>query len=153
MPINTYVDLAKRNLICFSDSKAKIGRSMKVSKECLVGLTTALKLFIDIDQDTVWRGWKEKAKFIVDELSSIGGLNVKLEDDGVNREGPQAVIYFNDNWEGLDPKQIRLMLESGDPAIYAGTGGYGDEINLAMTNVQEGQEKIIAKKLKDILTK
>ena len=149
----TYVDLAKRNLICFSDSKAKIGRSMKVSKECLVGLTTALKLFIDIDQDTVWRGWKEKAKFIVDELSSIGGLNVKLEDDGVNREGPQAVIYFNDNWEGLGPKQIRLMLESGDPAIYVGTGGYGDEINLAMTNVQEGQEKIIAKKLKDILTK
>ncbi|MBM01843.1 MAG: hypothetical protein CL762_03905 [Chloroflexi bacterium] len=149
----TYIDLAKKNLICFSDSKAKIGRSMKVSKECLVGLTTALKLFIDIDQDGIWRNWEEKAKFIVNELSSVEGLNVKLEDDGVNREGPQAVIYFNDNWEGLSPKQIRLMLESGDPAIYVGTGGYRDEINLAMTNVQDGQEKIIAKKLKEILTK
>ena len=37
------------------------------------------------------------------------------------------------------PNVIWFMLESGDPAIYVGTGGYGDEINLAMTNVQEGQ--------------
>ncbi len=148
-----YLDLAKRNLICFSDSKAKIGRSMKVSKECLVGLVTALRLFLDIDQEGIWAKWKEKAKFIVDELSNIEGLDVKLEDDGVNREGPQAVIYFNDNWRGLSSNQIRSILKSGDPPIYVGEGGYEDEINLAMTNIQDGQEVIIVEKLKDILIK
>jgi len=149
----SYLDLAKRNLICFSDSKAKIGRSMKVSKECLVGLVVALRLFLDIDQQEIWVKWEEKAKFIVDELSHIEGLDVKLEDDRVNREGPQAVIYFNDNWRGLSSKQIRSILQSGDPPIYVGLGGYEDEINLAMTNIQEGQEIIIAEKLKDILIK
>ncbi|MBN32451.1 MAG: hypothetical protein CL906_00835 [Dehalococcoidia bacterium] len=149
----SYIDLAKRNLICFSDTKAKIGRSMKVSKECLVGLVVALKLFLDINQEEIWDGWKEKAKFIVKELSNIEDLDVKLEDDGLNREGPQAVIYFNNNWKGLSPNEIRLLLEKGDPPIYVGTGGYKDEINLAMTNIQDGQEKIIVEKLKDILIK
>ncbi|MEC7880394.1 MAG: hypothetical protein VX590_00150 [Chloroflexota bacterium] len=148
-----YLDLAKKNLICFSDTKAKIGRSMKVSKECLVGLVVALKLFLDLDQEKIWANWREKAKFIVEELSFLEGLDVKLEDDGVNREGPQAVIYFNNKWNGLSPNEIRLLLESGDPPIYVGEGGYGDEINLAMTNIQEGQEIIIVERLRKILIK
>ena len=40
-----YINLARKNLICFDDVKAKIGRPMKVSKECIVGLVTALKIF------------------------------------------------------------------------------------------------------------
>ena len=63
------------------------------------------------------------------------------------------MIYFNNKWNGLSPNEIRLLLESGDPPIYVGEGGYGDEINLAMTNIQEGQEIIIVERLRKILIK
>jgi len=146
-----YIDLARKNLICFSDERARIGRSMKVSKECLIGITTALKLFLDTDQDAVWNEWKRKAGYIVNELLVIDGIDVKLEDGGINREGPQAVIYFTNSWTGLSAKEISSKLSNGDPSIYVGNDGYSDEINLAMTNVQDGEEIIIVKKLREIL--
>ncbi len=44
-----------------------------------------------------------------------------------------------------------LLLLAGDPPIHVGGGGYGDEINQVMINVQDGEEKIIADRLREIL--
>jgi L-seryl-tRNA(Ser) seleniumtransferase len=146
-----YISLAKRNLICFDTNKATIGRSMKVSKECLVGLTTALKIFLDTDQDLIWKMWKKKSELIVKALSHINGLNVVLE-EGVDREGPQAVIYFKDDWLGLRPEEIRKKLIEDTPPIFVGNGGYDQEINIVMVNLQDGEEDIIIERLKVLLT-
>ena len=46
---------------------------------------------------------------------------------------------------------MRAALLAGDPAIHVGAGGYGDEINIVMVNVQSGEERIIADRLEEIL--
>ena len=146
-----YVQLARKNLICFNDTKSKIGRPMKVSKECIVGLLTALKLFLDTDQKAVWAEWKKKAKYVVDELGKIDGIKIALEDESTIREGPQVIFYFTDNWRGISPGKLKKDLENGDPSIFLGDGGYGADMNISMVNVRDGEEKIIADKLKRLL--
>ena len=146
-----YVQLARKNLICFNDTKSKIGRPMKVSKECIVGLLTALKLFLDTDQKAVWAEWKKKAKYVVDELGKIDGIKIALEDESTIREGPQVIFYFSDNWRGISPSKLKKDLENGDPSIFLGDGGYGADMNISMVNVRDGEEKIIADKLKRLL--
>ena len=47
---------------------------------------------------------------------------------------------------------MRDALRAGDPAIHVGTGGYRDEINVVMTNVQPGEERLIADRLEEILS-
>ena len=132
-------------------TRAGIGRSSKASKEDIVGLVTAIQIFTDADHESVWAGWRAGAEHIVERLKGIDGLRIALEDGDPNRQGPQAVIYFESVWDGPNPGEVRAALLAGDPAIHVGEGGYGDEINIVMVNVQSGEERIIADRLEEIL--
>jgi len=132
-------------------TRAGVGRSAEASKEDIVGLVTALQIFTDSDHEAVWAGWRAGAEHILERLKSIDGLRIVLEDGDPNRQGPQAVIYFESDWDGPDPGEVRAALLAGDPAIHVGAGGYGDEINIVMVNVQPGEERIIADRLEEIL--
>ena len=132
-------------------TRAGVGRSAKASKEDIVGLVTALQIFTDSDHEAVRAGWRAGAEHIVKHLKGIEGLAIVLEDGDPNRQGPQAVIYFESDWDGPDSGEVRAALLAGDPAIHVGAGVYGDEINIVMVNVQQGEERIIADRLEEIL--
>ena len=42
-------------------------------------------------------------------------------------------------------------MSQGDPPIFLGMGGLGDEINIVKTNVMDGEEVIIVERLNEIL--
>ena len=115
---------ASRNSLSHGSPRAPVGRPAKVSKEAICGLVTALELFQESDHSKTWSMWRERAQFIVDRLADIQGLDVVLEDGDPNRQGPQAVIYFENDWSGLPADQLRDSLKKGDPPIYVGGGGY-----------------------------
>lgn len=146
------VAAAFQNYLNTRGTRAGVGRSSKASKEDIVGLVTALQIFMDTDHEAVWAGWRAGAQHIVDRLRDIDGLHVVLEDGDPNRQGPQAVIYFERDWGGQGPDAVRDALRAGDPAIHVGAGGYRDEINVVMTNVQPGEERLIADRLEEILS-
>ena len=146
------VAAASQNYLNTRGTRAGVGRSSKASKEDIVGLVTALQVFMDTDHAAVWAGWRAGAEHIVDRLQGITGLRVVLEDGDPNRQGPQAVIYFERVWRGPAPDAVRDALRAGEPAIHVGAGGYRDEINVVMTNVQPGEERIIADRLEHILS-
>ena len=144
------IDAAFENMICFDSPKATIGRAMKVSKEGIVGLVTALEMFIDSDQNAIYESWKQKAQSIADQLNNKPGLNIQIEENE-NRQGPQAVLYFEESWKGLSSSEIRESLEKNDPPIYVGVGGVSDEINIVVVNLKDGEETIIVNKLNELL--
>ena len=140
------------NSLNLDSSVAGIGRPMKVSKENIIGLVTALQLFTDSDEGAEWDGWQSKAEFVSERLTGITGLRVEIEDDPAERQGPQPVLYFDDEFSGPSVEKIKAQLEAGDPGIFVGGGGGGrQEINIVMVNVQDGEEKIIADRLNEIL--
>jgi L-seryl-tRNA(Ser) seleniumtransferase len=139
------------NSLNLDSSVAAIGRPMKVSKENIVGLVTALQLFTDSDEAAEWDAWKSKSQFVAERLSGIDGVRVVIEDDPAERQGPQPVLYFDDDYEGPSIADIKQQLEDGDPGIYVGGGGSREEINIVMVNVQDGEEIIIAERLNEIL--
>lgn len=136
-----------------------IGRPMKVCKEEIIGLITALELFVQRDHQVEWEEWRSKSQTIVEALQGIPGVNVTMEkgnrEGNFNREGPQAVITFDASWKGLSIREIKESLLSGDPPIYMGHGllGYADkEINIAPQTLKDGEEKVIAERLCSLLT-
>jgi len=145
------MEAAFMNSLNLYASVAGIGRPMKVSKENIIGLVTAIELFTDSDEASEWAGWQSNAEFVLESLSGIPGLRVELEDDPSERQGPQPVLYFEDDYDGPSIDEIKKQLEAGDPAIYVGGGGSRQEINIVMVNVQDGEEKIIAERLNEIL--
>ena len=147
------IEAAELNSLNYHSPHANIGRPMKVCKEEIVGLIAALELFERTDHAAQWGAWREQAKGIVDALQGIPGLEVCLEDDDPNREGPQAVIYFEPSWKGPPPEEVQEALRRGEPPIYIGRGGYRGELWVTPVNLQDGEEKIVATRLKEELTK
>ena len=70
---------------------------------------------------------------------------------------PHAVIYFEPDWAGPSGPAVRRALAEGEPHIYVqqGTyqGGYGDELAVDPINLQPGEEKLLAARLREELTR
>ena len=145
------VEAAVMNSLNLDSAVAGIGRPMKVSKENIVGLVTAIQLFTDSDEAAEWEGWQMKAQYVAERLQGIDGVDVKIEDDPAERQGPQPVLYFEDEFEGPTVSEIKEQLENGDPAIFVGGGSERAEINIVMVNVQDGEEIVIADQMNEIL--
>lgn len=145
------VEAAVMNSLNLHAAVAGIGRPMKVSKENIAGLVTAIELFTDSDEGVEWEGWQLKANHVADRLKGIDGVRVEIEDNPAQRQGPQPVLYFEDNFKGPSIAEIKEQLQSGDPAIYVGGSEARSEICIVMVDIRDGEEVIIADRMSDIL--
>ncbi|MBW1963240.1 MAG: aminotransferase class V-fold PLP-dependent enzyme [Deltaproteobacteria bacterium] len=134
-----------------------VGRPSKTSKEEIVGLVTALELFLAGDEEAEMNHYREISTYIVDALCDLPGIRAVVEQDPFNRLLPTAVIYFEPSWDGRPGHAIREALAEGKPHIYvqqgAQQGGYFDEIAVDPFNLQPGDEEIIARRLREELTR
>ena len=134
-----------------------IGRPAKVCKEEIAGLITALELFIDTDHQAVAAGWRARCERVVSELSGIPGVRVELAEaepdlDEASRTHARALISFERGWQGPGLEQVVARLEDGDPSIRVGTVGLNRTIAIVPVDLQDGEEEIVAQRLKEILT-
>ncbi|MEE2841939.1 MAG: aminotransferase class V-fold PLP-dependent enzyme, partial [Chloroflexota bacterium] len=83
-----------------------IGRPAKVCKEEIVGLVAALQQFVKVDHEAEWAEWLSMTESIVDGLGDIPGVDIRIEDRDPDRQGPNAVVYFNDDWDGAKSRTI-----------------------------------------------
>ena len=150
------INSAFKNSLNLHSNIACVGRPMKVSKENIIGLVTALELYLDSNEEEEYDSWKEKSEYIKNQLKDIPNLDVKIENTPTDRQGTQPILYFHKDWKGKSPEKIKEEMINGDPPIYLGVGGsnlyeYMGEINIVMTNVMEGEEIIIADRLNKLL--
>jgi D-glucosaminate-6-phosphate ammonia-lyase len=149
-------DLIRAAMLNNSPNHA-IGRAGKTSKEEIVGLVTALELFLAEDEDAEMNRYREVCTSIVDRVQDLPGIRAVVEQDTLNRVLPHAVLYFEPSWDGPSGSTVREALAAGVPHIYVqqGTqqGGYFDEIAVDPINLQPGEEEIVAARLRQELTR
>lgn len=140
-----------------SSPNQSVGRPSKTSKEEIVGLVTALELFLAEDEEAEMNRYREICTSIVDAVQGISGLRAVVEHDPVNRVVPHAVIYFEPSWQGPSGHVVQVALAQGQPHIYVQQGphqgGYVDEIAVDPINLQPGDEEILAARLRQELTR
>jgi L-seryl-tRNA(Ser) seleniumtransferase len=132
-----------------------VARAAKTSKEEICGLVVALELFLKEDEAAQMQRYRDVCTTIVEELGGIPGTRIVVEEDPVNRVIPHAVVYFTEQWTGRTGRAIQQALAQGDPHVYvqqgAHQGGYFDEIALDPINLQPGDEKVLATRLREEL--
>jgi len=134
-----------------------LGRAAKTSKEEICGLVVALECFLAEDEKAEMKRYHDVCTTIAEGLADIPGLRAVVEQDGVNRVLPHAVIYFTPEWVGPSGHAVQVALAQGEPHIYvqqgAHQGGYFDEIAVDPFNLQPGDEQIVVKRLREELTR
>jgi D-glucosaminate-6-phosphate ammonia-lyase len=96
-----------------------LGRSMKVTKEDMVGLVKAVELYLALDHQAVARGWEEDVAQIIAALQDIPGV-CAVRDEALYSEGiPVARITVDPQVAGRSAAEVAAALADGDPAVRA----------------------------------
>ena len=131
-----------------------IGRGMKVGKEEIVGLVTALNLYLSLDHDMVHESWNKKVRFLAQELQGIPGVRAeyRMAANGHDHGFLEAVVAWDPQVIPLGSKAMQQKLLSGEPRIvyYA---EYGDEHSFVLQTrtMKDGDEILAARRLRDLL--
>ena len=92
-----------------------VGRAMKVSKEGMIGLITALSEYALKSGNN---GQKEGMIFACGELNKIKGLTAEVIQDEAGREIYRARIKVDEAAAGISAAELNEKLIKGSPAIY-----------------------------------
>jgi uncharacterized pyridoxal phosphate-dependent enzyme len=131
-----------------------LGRGMKVGKEEIVGLLTALDLYLSQDFEAEMAQWETQVAHIVGALAGIAGLTphrVFPGEPGIQPVWiPRAYIDYDSTLTTRTPLELKEKLLQGDPRIVVGTSATGIVVNPQM--LEQGQERIVATCIRDMFS-
>jgi L-seryl-tRNA(Ser) seleniumtransferase len=129
-----------------------IGRGMKVNKEEILGMYVALEKFINEDHDKLWKTWEDGVAHIDNSVKMVSGVQTEVHVPPLGNHTPTLKISWDPAKLKIASKDLQEALRKGDPSIEVGGGG-PNNINVTVWMMKPGQEKIVAKRLKEELSK
>jgi len=128
-----------------------IGRAMKAGKEEIMGLLAAVEKWVERDHDAEWREWERRLDVIADAVTNLPSVTTHIKQPGRSNVAPILEIHWEPKALPITPEEARQQLSNGEPRIELFTHENGVEIMPYM--MQDGEDVIVAQRLKDVLSK
>jgi uncharacterized pyridoxal phosphate-dependent enzyme len=129
-----------------------IGRGMKINKEEIFGMYVALEKYINQDHDKEWKVWEPDIAHIENAVKKIAGITTEIYVPPLGNHTPTLRITWDTTAVKLSDKELREALRKSNPSIELG-GGTANSVNVTVFMLKPGQEKIVASRLKEELSK
>ncbi|MCW4048854.1 MAG: aminotransferase class V-fold PLP-dependent enzyme [Candidatus Bathyarchaeota archaeon] len=164
-PNNSGILAGKADLIKLAHLQAYpfdgIGRAAKVSRETIMGLVEALRIYVERDDDAAFKQWEDQCKVIVEKLEAIPGVEAGLVYETTIDEGlpmtPFAYITVDESETGVSLRELHSRLKEGDiiiETLYEPgflIKDYKNKITINPEYLLEGDDEIIVTRVKEIL--
>ena len=155
-----------------SPYEGAICRAMKVGKEEIVGVLAAFEWSSKRDYKADYKLLQARMRYLADELAVIPHLRAEIYKRTIGNEVPYLAVAWDERALGLTRQECVDALRAGDPQIEVMGGEYrevvqpGDAppfketphpgepdrlIAIASNTLKPGEERIIARRLKEIL--
>jgi L-seryl-tRNA(Ser) seleniumtransferase len=146
------IESAKRNT---NPHCGTLGRGMKVSKEDMVALLAAVERFVQLDHQAEWCEWERRLGVIEQALKDVPALRLERIVPPIANRVPHLLLLWDEKRSKFTPRRLARELAAGDPPIQIGrVSGTGDKGALISVFVlRDGEERIVADRLKEILTR
>ena len=128
-----------------------IGRGMKVNKEEILGMYVALEHFINDDHDREWKAWESGIARIESAVKPIAGVTTRVYVPPLGNITPTLEVAWDPAQIKMTGKELQEKLRNGSPSIEV-AGGKENSINITVWVMKPGEDKIVAKRLKEVLT-
>jgi L-seryl-tRNA(Ser) seleniumtransferase len=147
--------VAAQSFVAFHyDGSRAVGRAMKVDRQEIIGVVTALEDWFTMNHEDRIFGYETRFESIVAEVESIYGVTTQRV------EHPHYVPYvlnvvFDSEVLGKTAEQVRAELDACNPRIWVGASisGGKETINIVVHTMNEGEAEIVAKRLANSLGK
>jgi seryl-tRNA(Sec) selenium transferase len=134
-----------------SPNGSAIGRGMKVNKEEMVGMLAALELFVRKDHLREGREFERRAEEIRKIASAVSGVKAEIFVPEVANHVPHVRVTWDSASNGVKPVAVVRALQDGEPSI--AIRSEGDTLVVGVWMMQPGEEKIVARRLRQELEK
>ncbi|MWP61256.1 DgaE family pyridoxal phosphate-dependent ammonia lyase [Gilliamella sp. Pas-s25] len=129
-----------------------IGRSMKVGKEGILGLTKAIELYLTEPQKETGQQMVGKMTSFIEKLNELHGISATVVWDGAGRDIARAEIAFDASVIGKTAIEMVDLMKQGEIAVYfreykANEG----KVDADVRSVTSAQLDIIYNKIKNII--
>jgi L-seryl-tRNA(Ser) seleniumtransferase len=128
-----------------------IGRGNKVNKEEILGMYVALETFINRDHDKIWKMWEKQVSTIANAIADIPGIHTETFIPEIANENPTLKISWDKDKINLTGKLLGEKMRNGTPSIETISWESEDYILVGVFMLQKGQDKLVAKKLREAL--
>jgi uncharacterized pyridoxal phosphate-dependent enzyme len=127
-----------------------IGRGMKVNKEEIVGMYVALEHFMATDHDKEFKMWEASIAMIENAVKPVNGVTTRVFVPALGNITPTLEITWDTSVIKMSAKDLQEKLRNGNPSIEV-ISQTENSINITVWVMKPGQDKIVAKKLKEVL--
>jgi len=146
--------LGRKDLIAAARANAwpngnAIGRGMKVNKEELLGMLVALERFIKLDHVAQEKEYQRRADVILKAVSGLKGVTAAVTVPEVANHVPHVQIKLDTATAGITGREVSRRLREGTPSIGVRSG---EELLIGVWMMKPGEEKIVATRLREVLS-
>ncbi|HKA06186.1 MAG TPA: aminotransferase class V-fold PLP-dependent enzyme [Gemmataceae bacterium] len=159
-PNDTGLLLGRKDLIGAAKLNANphcgtIGRMMKVGKEDMVALLAAVERFVKLDHAAEWKEMERRLGVIETAVKKVATVECERIVPPIANHVPHLQIAWDESRVKITREKVTQELAAGDPPIRIGrVAGTGDKgILVSVLTLQDGEERIVADRLGEILKK
>jgi len=129
---------------------ASIGRGMKVGKEELIGLLTAVERYLKADHDGEMKELESRVAEIRDGLAGIEGVSTERYQPPIANHVPHVLVEWKESALGLKTGDVTKKLLQGEPSI--AVSGFGERrLKISVWMMQPGEHKVVLRRLQEVL--
>jgi uncharacterized pyridoxal phosphate-dependent enzyme len=157
-PNDTGLLLGRRPLIEAAARNANpncgtIGRALKVGKEDMIALLTAVERFVRLDHAAERREFERRIGVIETAVAGIPTVACERIVPVIANEVPHLIVAWDETRLGITKARVTRALMEGDAPIQIGrVSGTGERgILISVLTLQTGEERIVGERLRNLL--
>lgn len=128
-----------------------IGRPHKVSREAIVGLYEALKLYLSVDENEMHNELGAEAEIVAHHIGAIAGVCVDIRHDDYEFFVPTTVVTLDAARPGAGVHEIAKRLLDGDPRVFLYHDRQLRRLLVNPTALQPGEAELVGQRIRSEL--
>ena len=155
-PQSSGLIVGKRNTVGFLAEHAfpnggGIGRQMKIGKEEIIGLMTAVKIYVEQDEDALIESYEEMVRQVMRAFEGESAVTTDRQfPSDAGQPMPKAVVRLNDGALKINARQFaEILRDEGNPGIYV--MNTETELLINLQTLVKGDLEIVIDRIKQII--
>jgi D-glucosaminate-6-phosphate ammonia-lyase len=131
-----------------------VGRGAKVGKEEIVGLWTAVELYLQKDHKAERNEWDSRVRVIRKAVEGLRSVTSETYVPEIANESPHVRISWDPKALPLKNDEVRKLLRDGDPRIeITPSDGTLPNLVVGVWMLQPGQDRVVARRVREVLSR
>jgi L-seryl-tRNA(Ser) seleniumtransferase len=127
-----------------------IGRPMKVGKEEIIGLMTAIRWYLDIDHEKLLQTYEDQVAWVVQAFNAHPAIQARRSfPSEAGQPYPRAEVIFDEDKLGIKLDEILRRLSDGNPPVFLTPAGT-NSLFINPQTLDPGEEKIIVECIRQV---